>query len=153
MEKIRRKFFINKFDDKVGDETFFDNNGIITEHTFSLTSEQLLFCAKFSNKGKLIEKDGFPYFIQGRSVAKVGDTIKFYIAAPIIPGFKTNVEFYEDSDLSTGINYINDIRQYKYRYVVNIKKNLEFDLVINIKDSLNNTVVKHKEKINVEVVE
>ena len=139
---IKRVMFINSEGKIVGDDSKFDDFGILSEHFFRLDSETNLFYSKFSNNGKLISFEGRPYYLHGSDEIKEGDTLTFYIAAPIIPKHKTHITFYEENIKESRVNYINDIRQYLYKIIVpSNKKKLNFNLKVEIKDSLNNIII------------
>ena len=150
---IKRIYFVNSDHEIVGDESIFDELGILSEHFFKLDSERLLFYAKFSPQGKFEYSEGNPRYLHGRSEGFVGDTLSFYIATPIIPGFQTNVSFFEKNIKSSRVDYLNDIRQLNYKIIVpSDTKKLQFCLKIEIKDSLNNIIIEDlDDDINVEV--
>uniref|UniRef100_UPI0040492C03 hypothetical protein n=2 Tax=Flavobacterium sp. TaxID=239 RepID=UPI0040492C03 len=139
---IKRKIFINYKGEMVGDETLFDSLGRISEHLFRLNSDTILFYSKFKENEKLSFFEGRPYYLHGYAEVNAGDTLSFYIAAPLIPKHKTYVSFYETNISDFRVDYVNDIRQFKYHVVVpfDIKK-LEFNLKVEIKDSSNNTII------------
>jgi hypothetical protein len=139
---ITRKLFLNHKGETVGDETIFDNLGKISEHFFRLNPETILFYSKFSDNEKLSFFEGRPFYLHGYSEINEGDTLSFYIAAPIIPNHKTHISFYEKTIEDFRIDYINDIRQFKYHIIVPPEtKKLEFILKVAIKDSLDNIII------------
>jgi len=141
---IKKIIFINKDGDTVGDETVYNDYGNIAEHFFRLDLEKTLFYANFFNDGTLNFNEGSPYFIQGTSEVKIGDTLSFYIAAPLIPKHKTHITFFEKNIEESRVDYINDIRQLNYKLVVPPDFNkLEFTLCVEIKNSKNNVILKH----------
>src|SRR5690606_7720732 len=131
--RIKNILFINEDGKKVGDETNFNLDGNITEYLFWLDEDNLLFHLTFKNN-KIESIDGKPWYIQGRDKVKLNDTVSFYIAAPLIPQHITNVSVGLIEDPSKTVNYINDIRQMKYKLVMKEIGVRNLKLMIKIED-------------------
>lgn len=140
---IRRRIFINEFGKTVGDETLYDEEGKMQDHYFGINIDTTLFHAKFSKNGKLISYEGHPRYLFGNSYAYPSDTLIFYIAAPLIPKHKTQVTIFEKNMKESWVRYINDIRQFDYKFVVpDDVTRLNFVLEIEIKDGEDKTIIK-----------
>jgi len=138
---LKRLLFINAEGDTVGDDSRF-NSGQLSEHFFRLSSNELLFYAKFSESGEVLLSEGRPFFLRGRSEVHVGDTLTFYLASPIIPGFQTHVKFGQIGEISSQIDYINDLRQFTYKKIMPTTGSFNFVLKIQIKDTIGNIIIQ-----------
>jgi len=148
---IERIYFLNNSGELVGDESIFNDLGFLTDHFFRLDSNSLLFYAKFTEKGKLLKTKGEPFLISYTDKIRVGDTASFYIATPIIPGFRTDVTFQQDRVPSSKVSYTNDLRQYTYRKVMSDTGQFLFLLNIRIEDSLNKQVINGRDSFTLKV--
>ena len=145
---LDRLYFVNKAGDTLGDDSRFIN-GNLAEHFFRLNGNTNMFYAKFKPNGKLDYFKGSPFFISGTSRIKQGDTLSFYIATPIIPGFQTDVCFGQNGVSASQVSYINDLRQFTYRKVMAKKGECEFCLHVQIRDSIGDAILEDRDTIQV----
>lgn len=136
---VQRIIFVNEKGEEIGDESIY-TNGSLTEHLFKLNENDLLFYLELK-ENSITHIDGHPWFISGVDTASISDTISYYIASPIIPGYKTHVKFGMVNDSSSWLSYVNDIRQMKYKNVINKPGNYEFKLVVEIRDRTGKTPI------------
>lgn len=148
--KMKNIMFFNKAGEKLGDETNFNLEGIMTEHLFRLDENNLLFYVKFDERNKKYI-DGKPWYLHGPEKVKLNDTALYYIATPLIPNFTTKVSFGLLEDSSTTINYLNDLRQMEYKIVMNEIGMRKLKLVVNISDVNQNVLVQDSTTIITEV--
>ena len=149
--KLKRIYFINNTGNVVGDESVFNNTGILSEHFFRLDIETLLFYSKFNNQGSLIVEQGHPWFLQGLSDVQLGDTLVYYIACPLIPNFKTHVKFGMSEEPSSWVSYSNDLRQFTYKRIMIEEGRHKFNLKVEIRNKENKIVIKDSTNIFVNV--
>ncbi len=99
----------------IGDYTEFNDDGTLKEYSFLLNSETYIYHLDFE-KGKLIKKDGYPWYISGDTSCFIGDTLKFYLSYPTIPTYRTTVKIdFENS--AKKITHIGDRRTIVYKYI------------------------------------
>ena len=148
--KLLSKFFLDKHGNKVGDEIHFDVNKGFNDYYFWKDSKSLLFTGIY-NEEKIFATEGKPWLISGPSSVESGDTILYYIAAPLIPNFKTKVRFgKKDRDLE--IEYFNDIRQMDYKTIIDEIGLHEFLLKVDIINSEKKVVYSDSTSVELEVL-
>lgn len=127
---LQHKYFLDKYGNKAGDEIHFNTNEEFNDYFFWRDPETLLFTGVFNNE-KIFATEGKPWLISGQSNIEPGDTVLFYIAAPLIPNFRTRIRFGKtNGDLET--EYFNDIRQMDYKTIIHEIGLHEFTLKVDI---------------------
>ncbi len=107
--------YIKNGEYKVGDESEFDESGIIREHYFWGTKQNLFFHILFE-KGDVSLIEGEPWYIHRAPYAKVNEEFSIYVATPVIPTIVTNVIIQGETP-KTKVSYINDLRQLVYKII------------------------------------
>lgn len=149
---LDRMFFRNEIGAKVGDESYFVENKL-KEHVFRKDKWTVFFYASFDNDEKIDSIDGRPYLVHYNKSIEQGDTAVFYIATPIIPYHSTEVLFEEVERPETRVKYINDVRQYYYRFVPSENQDeYSFKLRVDITDSSGNVRVSDSTNIELKVL-
>lgn len=142
---LNRIFFINYKGDTVGDESIF-LNGRVSKHYFYRNSEILLFYAKFY-EGQFIRSEGKPFFLSVESEIAIDDTVDFYIATPIIPGYQTELIFGQVGEEESIVKHKNkynnnELEQFRYKRKMSNKGSFDFCLQVQIIDSQENIIIK-----------
>lgn len=137
---LSKMIYINPNGYKIGDESFFKQNKLIS-HNFWRDSVNLLFYVNFKNDMQVEKYEGKPWLIRGKPHANMGDTAQYYIATPIIPYHKTLVTFGDERFAETIINYENDIRQFIYKIPVSEPDNYNFKLEVDIVNMKGDTII------------
>lgn len=137
--KLTHKYFLNDSCDRVGTEIYFDDEYMSKEVYFWLDSTNLLFRSDVTKNNNFQKTEGHPWYIHGADSASVGDTIDYFIAAPIIDDIVTKITFRQNESRKSEISYNNDLRQMTLRKVVNSKSNVNLKLIVSFLD--NDTIV------------
>lgn len=148
---IRNITFINKEGKKVGDESNYNERGELIEHLFWDASDNLLCRINFKN-GVIHSVEGKPWYLFGYSDKNIGDTAKYYIATPIIPKHVTHVEFGLIDDTLSIVRYVNDIRQFEYKILMNTSGVKVFKLKVGIINDRNIEILCDSTQISTKII-
>lgn len=147
---ISKTYFQNINNQIVGDMQTYFNDGK-SEYEFRLNPEDLIFYCNVK-KSQIINPDGHPWIIMGKKEIDVNDTLKFYIATPLIDPFKTHVKFGDVNHPKTIVSYYNDKRQMNYKLLP--KEGIDhykFDLKVDFFDKKNHLVYSDSTSFDIRV--